>query len=213
MQWSAAANAGFSRAARDDLPVKPVASGRFRYQRINVETALRHPRSLLHRVRNMVLARTEYTEPGSLPFTLLTLKPDAVLGLLYRSESREVLMLANCSQQAVEVLLPPLAEGYWSPILEDKLYQDGLHGGKRCAAGTLRVWLPLVQPQPELAPFSGTTEQRPQRHRRHRYPDAGGDFTREIGADGDCFTPCAIVKGAVARMIAAHRREQVVLLV
>ncbi|MGU7556376.1 IS481 family transposase [Klebsiella pneumoniae] len=130
MQWSAAANAGFSRAARDDLPVKPVASGRFRYQRINVETALRHPRSLLHRVRNMVLARTEYTEPGSLPFTLLTLKPDAVLGLLYRSESREVLMLANCSQQAVEVLLPPLAEGYWSPILEDKLYQDGLHGGK-----------------------------------------------------------------------------------
>ncbi|PLN18892.1 glycosidase, partial [Klebsiella pneumoniae] len=49
---------------------------------------------------------------------------------LYRSESREVLMLANCSQQAVEVLLPPLAEGYWSPILEDKLYQDGLHGGK-----------------------------------------------------------------------------------
>ncbi len=43
MQWSAAANAGFSRAARDDLPVKPVASGRFRYQRINVETALRHP--------------------------------------------------------------------------------------------------------------------------------------------------------------------------
>lgn len=72
MQWSAAANAGFSRAARDDLPVKPVASGRFRYQRINVETALRHPVSLLHRVRNMVLARTEYTEPGSLPFTLLT---------------------------------------------------------------------------------------------------------------------------------------------
>ncbi len=39
-------------------------------------------------------------------------------------------MLANCSQQAVEVLLPLLAEGYWSPILEDKLYQDGLHGGK-----------------------------------------------------------------------------------
>ena len=26
--------------------------------------------------------------------------------------------------------LPPLAEGYWSPILEDKFYQDGLHGGK-----------------------------------------------------------------------------------
>ncbi|MCY0479973.1 glycosidase, partial [Klebsiella pneumoniae] len=91
MQWSVAANAGFSRAAGDDLPVKPVASGRFRYQRINVETALRHPRSLLHRERNMVLARTEYTEPGSLPFTLLTIKPDAVLGLLYRSESREVL--------------------------------------------------------------------------------------------------------------------------
>jgi hypothetical protein len=43
MQWSAAPNGGFSRAARDDLPVKPVASGRFRYQRINVETALRHP--------------------------------------------------------------------------------------------------------------------------------------------------------------------------
>ncbi|HDK6336949.1 alpha-amylase family protein [Klebsiella quasipneumoniae] len=130
MQWSAAPNGGFSRAAREDLPVKPVASGRFRYQRINVEAALRHPRSLLHWVRNMVLARTEYTEPGSIPFTLLTVKPAAVLGLCYRSESREVLMLANCGQQAVEVQLPPLAEGYWSPILEDKFYQDGLHGGK-----------------------------------------------------------------------------------
>ncbi|MBE8827239.1 glycosidase, partial [Klebsiella quasipneumoniae] len=54
MQWSGAPNGGFSRAAPDDLPVKPVASGRFRYQRINVEAALRHPRSLLHRVRNMV---------------------------------------------------------------------------------------------------------------------------------------------------------------
>ena len=43
---------------------------------------------------------------------------------------RELLMLANCSPQALEVQLPPLAEGYWSPILEDKLYQDGLHGGK-----------------------------------------------------------------------------------
>jgi maltose alpha-D-glucosyltransferase/alpha-amylase len=43
MQWSGAPNGGFSRAARDDLPVKPVASGRFRYQRINVEAALRHP--------------------------------------------------------------------------------------------------------------------------------------------------------------------------
>ena len=130
MQWSAAPNGGFSRAARDDLPVKPIASGRWRYQRINVEAALRHPRSLLNRVRNMVLARAEYTEPGSIPFAILAVKPAAVLGLCYRSESREVLMLANCSQQAVEVLLPPLAEGYWSPILEDKLYQDGLHGGK-----------------------------------------------------------------------------------
>ena len=130
MQWSAAPNGGFSRAARDDLPVKPIASGRWRYQRINVEAALRHPRSLLNRVRNMVLARAEYTEPGSIAFAILAVKPAAVLGLCYRSESREVLMLANCSQQAVEVLLPPLAEGYWSPILEDKLYQDGLHGGK-----------------------------------------------------------------------------------
>ena len=78
MQWSAAANAGFSRAARDDLPVKPVASGRFRYQRINVETALRHPRSLLHRVRNMVLARTEYTEPD--PSLFYSLYPKARRG-------------------------------------------------------------------------------------------------------------------------------------
>lgn len=111
-----------------------MASRRFRYQRINVETALRHPRSLLHRVRNMVLARTEYTEPGSLPFTLLTLKPDAVLGLLYRSESREVLMLANCSQQAVEVLLRrwPRATGaqFWKI--------SSIRMG--CTAGKMRGW-------------------------------------------------------------------------
>ena len=104
-------------------------SGRRRYQRINLEAALRHPRSLLNRVRNMVLARAEYTEPGSIPFAILAVKPAAVLGLCYRSESREVLMLANCSQQTVEVQLPPLARGYWSPILEDKYYRDRLTGG------------------------------------------------------------------------------------
>ncbi len=191
--------------------MKPVASGRFRYQRINVEAALRHPRSLLHRVRNMVLARTEYTEPGSIPFTLITVKPAAVLGLCYRSESREVLMLANCSQQAVEVQLPPLAEGYWSPIRKISSTRTGYTAGKR------RGWRSpaMVTAGSAAACFSAvfwSAEERPQGHRRHRHTDAGSHFTRKIGADGHRFTPRAIVKGAVSGMIAAHWREQVVLM-
>ena len=120
-------------------------------------------------------------------------------------------MLANCSQQAVEVQLRrwPRVTG---PILEDKFYQDGLYGGEKGAAGALRLWLPLVQPQPALAPSSWSAEERPQGHRRHRHTDAGSHFTRKIGADGHRFTPRAIVKGAVSGMIAAHWREQVVLM-
>ncbi len=117
-------------------------------------------------------------------------------------------MLANCSQQAVEVLLPPLAEGYWSPWKISSIRMGCT--AERCAAGTLRVWLPLVQPQPELAP-----------ERRNN--------ARSAIVATATPTPAATLPGrsalmvtalrrapslkAVARMIAAHRREQVVLLV
>ncbi len=106
-------------------------------------------------------------------------------------------MLANCGQQAVEVQLPPLAEGYWSPILEDKFYQTD------CTAGTRRGWRSQGMATAGsaaacLSAVSRSTEQRPQGHRRHRHADAGSYFSREIGADGHCFTPRALVKRAVS---------------
>lgn len=127
----------------------------------------------------MVLARAEYTEPGSIAFAILAVKPAAVLGLCYRSESREVLMLANCSQQAVEVLLPPLAEGYWSPILEDKLYQDGLHGGKMRGwrfpgmgtAGSAGAWINDVSRNDGTTPAGPSSPPLP----RRRQPLFPGD--------------------------------------
>ncbi|EML2246097.1 TPA: alpha-amylase family protein [Klebsiella aerogenes] len=132
MQWSAGVNGGFSTAAAEKLLVRPVASGPWRYQQVNVELALRQRHSLLQRVRQMVQLRAEYHEPGATPFELVSGLPPSVLALRYRGQSRDLLMLANFSERPVEVRLPFQETGYWSCVLEDRRYRDRLTGGKVC---------------------------------------------------------------------------------
>ncbi|SAI91750.1 Trehalose synthase [Klebsiella aerogenes] len=132
MQWSAGVNGGFSTAAAEKLLVRPVTSGPWRYQQVNVELALRQRHSLLQRVRQMVQLRAEYHEPGATPFELVSGLPPSVLALRYRGQSRDLLMLANFSERPVEVRLPRQETGYWSCVLEDRRYRDSLTGGKVC---------------------------------------------------------------------------------
>ncbi|WP_054180165.1 alpha-amylase family protein [Trabulsiella odontotermitis] len=122
MQWSSREAAGFSSAAPDELIRSPISSGPWRYQQVNVEKALLSRNSLLHRIIDMVNARAVLPEIGNAPFTLVRVEQASVLVILYQSETKRVLTLANFSDRPACVTLEQLADGYWEACLEDKHY-------------------------------------------------------------------------------------------
>jgi maltose alpha-D-glucosyltransferase/alpha-amylase len=64
MQWTPDRNAGFSRATPGRLTLPPVQDPVYGYQRVNVETELDNPSSLLHWTRRMILARKRHAAFG-----------------------------------------------------------------------------------------------------------------------------------------------------
>jgi len=64
MQWTPDRNAGFSRATPGRLTLPPVQDPVYGYQRVNVETELDNPSSLLHWTRRIILARKRHAAFG-----------------------------------------------------------------------------------------------------------------------------------------------------
>ena len=122
MQWSSREAAGFSSADPKRLIRSPISSGPWRYQQVNVEKALLSRNSLLHRIIDMVNARAVLPEIGNAPFTIVRVEQVSVLVILYQSDSKKVLTLANFSDRPASVTLEQLADGYWEACLEDKHY-------------------------------------------------------------------------------------------
>ncbi|MFW0765893.1 alpha-amylase family protein [Trabulsiella odontotermitis] len=122
MQWSSREAAGFSRAAPEKMIRAPISSGPWRYQQVNVEKSLLSRNSLLHRIIDMVNARAVLPEIGNAPFTIVRVEQASVLVILYQSETKRVLTLANFSDRPASVTLEQLADGYWEACLEDKRY-------------------------------------------------------------------------------------------
>ncbi len=64
MQWTPDRNAGFSRATPGRLHLPPVQDPVYGYQRVNVETELDNPSSLLHWTRRMIQVRKHHPAFG-----------------------------------------------------------------------------------------------------------------------------------------------------
>ncbi len=105
MQWSTDRNGGFSRAdpARLTLPV--LMDPLYGYDRVNVESQLRDPNSLLNSVRRMLAVRKQHHAFGRGTIRFLRPANRKILAYLREHEGERILCIANVSRQAQAVEL------------------------------------------------------------------------------------------------------------
>lgn len=103
MQWSDAANGGFSPAAPEQLKVPVIQSGEFGYERVNVATQLRDPDSLLNWLERATRLRRRSPEFGSSDWHWLETSDDAVLAHCCSAGDSSVYAVHNLSSREIEV--------------------------------------------------------------------------------------------------------------
>ncbi|WP_371407630.1 hypothetical protein OHA10_19290 [Kribbella sp. NBC_00662] len=125
MQWSAADNAGFSKAPLGLVEPAPIASGPYAFTTVNVAEQELRPGSLLSRVSQLATTRRGLGVLPSGSCEGIAVEPRSVFGVLHRRRDDAVLMLANLSPDEVRVHLPYdvradlLADSNYQPATED----------------------------------------------------------------------------------------------
>ena len=104
MQWTPYDNGGFS-AAPADAFVRPMVTGAFGYERVNVAAQRADPDSLLNWLAGLIRVRRECGEIGTADWTRLQTGHDAVLGIRYDSPLCSVVVLNNLARTHREVAL------------------------------------------------------------------------------------------------------------
>jgi len=100
MQWSTAANGGFSTAAADAL-VRPVISeGAYSYQRVNVADQQRQPDSLINWMEHAIRLRKQCPEFGSGTWEILETDEPCVFAHCCRGQGTAVVALHNLADRA-----------------------------------------------------------------------------------------------------------------
>ncbi|MCC5979181.1 MAG: maltose alpha-D-glucosyltransferase [Salinarimonas sp.] len=105
MQWSSDRNGGFSRSdpARLSLPV--IMDPLYGYDRVNVESQLRDPNSLLNWMRRMLAVRKQHSAFGRGAIRFLRPANRKILAYLREHDGERILCVANVSRQAQAVEL------------------------------------------------------------------------------------------------------------
>jgi maltose alpha-D-glucosyltransferase / alpha-amylase len=103
MQWSADRNGGFSRANPQALYLPPIQDPVYGYQAVNVEAQQNEASSLLNWTRRMIGVRQQHKAFGRGTLTFLYPLNRKVLAYVRRSESENILCVANLSRQAQAV--------------------------------------------------------------------------------------------------------------
>jgi len=100
MQWSADANAGFSRAKPQQLYLPVIIDAEFHYQAVNVETQQRNTSSLLWWMKRLLALRKQFKVFGR--GTLEFLRPDnaRVIAFLREYQGTTILVVGNLSRFA-----------------------------------------------------------------------------------------------------------------
>ncbi len=105
MQWDDGPNAGFSTAPRQWLSDPVIEGVEFGYQRVNVQSQLAQPDSLLQWLRRALKIRAQHAVFGRGDLSLLPSANTTVLAYLRRYEGSTLLVINNLSADAQTVLL------------------------------------------------------------------------------------------------------------
>jgi maltose alpha-D-glucosyltransferase/alpha-amylase len=125
MQWSAADNAGFSKAPASLVEPAPIATGDYSFTQVNVADQELRPGSLQSRVSQLVATRRGLGVLPSGRCEGLDLEPRSVFGVVHHRSDDAVLMVANLSPDEVRVRLPYdvradlLADSNYEPATRD----------------------------------------------------------------------------------------------
>lgn len=125
MQWSAADNAGFSKAHSSLVEPAPITSGPYSFTSVNVAEQALRPGSLLSRVSQLATTRRDLGVLPSGRCEGIVVEPSSVFGVLHHGRDDAILMLANLSPHEVRVNLPYdvradlLADSNYQPATKD----------------------------------------------------------------------------------------------
>ncbi|CAA7616901.1 alpha-amylase family protein [Magnetospirillum sp. UT-4] len=113
MQWSDAANGGFSRAPADGLIRPVIASGRYGCSRVNVRGQLHDPDSLLNIVSRLIRMRRSCPEIGLGECRVVTADRPGIFALRFHWRDRDLLAVHNLAAEACEAELDmdPFGDG------------------------------------------------------------------------------------------------------
>src|SRR2546430_2982692 len=105
MQWSAARNAGFSRANRQRLSLPVITDPESHYETVNVEAQQGNPHSIFSWTKRLIALRKRHRAFGRGTLELLRPENRKVLAYVRSYESEQILCVANLSRflQAVEL--------------------------------------------------------------------------------------------------------------
>lgn len=108
MQWSDSINGGFSAANPDQLFLPVIDNGNYSYHRINVKSQGVQDDSLLNRLKNLIQIRKKFHYLSSQSYKFINLSQKAVLSILRKGESSNLLCLHNLTpdSQMVNIDFP-----------------------------------------------------------------------------------------------------------
>ncbi|MCT7949785.1 alpha-amylase family protein [Ancylothrix sp. C2] len=119
MQWSNAANGGFSKASPDALTRPVISKGEYGYQQVNVAFEQRDPTSFLNWMEHLIITRRQCPEFGSGKWRILETDKSAVFAHACEVDKTTVIALHNLSDQSCIVNLPEIPHQHLMEIFSD----------------------------------------------------------------------------------------------
>jgi maltose alpha-D-glucosyltransferase/alpha-amylase len=124
MQWSDAANGGFSTAPADALARPVIKEEEYSYKRVNVAAQQRDPASLLDWMERAIRTRKQCPEFGCGKWRILETDEPCVFAHCCESEGKAVIALHNLADKACTATLKSNRYTHLTDLFGDRQYDS-----------------------------------------------------------------------------------------